>query len=123
VLALRLSFVGELGWELYPTADTAAALYHAILAAGASCGLRHAGHHALDSLRCEKGYLHWPFDACPTDTPFETGLGFTVAWDKCPFDGSEALRKLKAPRTGAPGLMHLRLVEPKPLLRHGERVL
>jgi heterotetrameric sarcosine oxidase gamma subunit len=91
VLALRVSFVGELGWELYPTADAAVALYDAIVATGAAHGLRHAGYHALDSLRCEKGYHHWPFDISPTNT--------------------------------ARRLMHVRLLDPEPLLRHGESVL
>jgi 4-methylaminobutanoate oxidase (formaldehyde-forming) len=122
VLALRVSFVGELGWELYPTADAAVALYDEIVSAGASCGLRHAGYHALDSLRCEKGYRHWPFDVGPTDTPYDTGLGFTVALRKGPFRGSEALKELES-RPPARRLMHVRLVDPEPLLRHGESVL
>lgn len=79
---LRVSFVGELGYELYPSADLAVDLYDAILAAGADLGLRHAGFHALDSLRTEKGYRHLGHDIGPAENPYQTGLGFTVALDK-----------------------------------------
>ncbi len=79
---LRVSFVGELGYELYPTADLAVNVYDAIVAAGADLGLRHAGYHALDSLRCEKGYRHLGHDIGPVDDPYQAGLGFTVALDK-----------------------------------------
>jgi glycine cleavage system aminomethyltransferase T/glycine/D-amino acid oxidase-like deaminating enzyme len=121
VPALRVSFVGELGWELYPTADLAVTVYDAIVEAGADLGLRHAGYHALDSLRSEKGYRHWPHDVGPADTPIDAGLGFTVAWDKPSFVGRDALlRAREAPRTRR--LVHLCLTDPEPLLRHGESV-
>ena len=66
---LRVSFVGELGYELYPTADVAVDVYDAVLAAGHDLGLRHAGYHALDSLRVEKGYRHLGHDIGPVDDP------------------------------------------------------
>jgi heterotetrameric sarcosine oxidase gamma subunit len=121
VLALRVSFVGELGWELYASTEVAAAMYDDIVAAGVPLGLRHAGYHALDSLRCEKGYRHWPYDIGPTQTPFETGLGFTVAADKQSFVGRSALCRARG-RQERQRLMHLRLADPGPLLRHGESV-
>jgi 4-methylaminobutanoate oxidase (formaldehyde-forming) len=122
VLAVRVSFVGELGWELYPASELAATTYDAIVAAGADLGLAHAGYHALDSLRCEKGYRHWPFDVGPLDTPMEAGLSFTVAWDKPGFVGRDALlRRREQPRRHR--LVHVRLDAPRRLLLHGESVL
>jgi 4-methylaminobutanoate oxidase (formaldehyde-forming) len=121
-LAVRVSFVGELGWELYPDAAVAGALYDAVREAGTELGLRHAGYHALDSLRSEKGYRHWPADMSPTDTPLDVGLEFTVAYDKPAFAGRDALlRAREAPRRRR--LVHLRLIDPEPLLRHGETLL
>jgi 4-methylaminobutanoate oxidase (formaldehyde-forming) len=78
-LCLRVSFVGELGYELYPSADVAVDVYDALLAAGRDLGLRHAGYHALDSLRSEKGYRHLGHDIGPSDDPYEVGLGFAVS--------------------------------------------
>jgi glycine cleavage system aminomethyltransferase T/glycine/D-amino acid oxidase-like deaminating enzyme len=122
VLAIRLSFVGELGWELYPPADSAVALHDAICEAGADLGLRHAGYHALDTLRLEKGYRHWPLDVGPVDSPLDAGLGFTVSWDKPCFIGRDAVLALRdSPRRRR--MVHVRLTEPEPLLRHGETVL
>jgi heterotetrameric sarcosine oxidase gamma subunit len=122
VLAIRVSFVGELGWELYPAWESAATLHAALCEAGADLGLRPAGYHALDTLRAEKGYRHWPFDIGPTETPLATGLGFTVGWGKGDFTGRAALLALRgAPRRRR--LVHIRLTDPEPLLRHGESVL
>ena len=99
--ALRMSYVGELGWELYVPADSAEKLYLSIVEAGHSFGLRHAGFHAMNSLRLESGYRHWGHDISDEDTPLEAGLGFAVAWHKPGgFTGREALLKQKdAPRT------------------------
>ena len=100
-LALRLSFTGELGWELYVPVESLPVLYDRLVAAGAAHGLRHAGYHALDGLRAEKGYVHWGADVGPADTPYEAGLGATVAMDKPGgFVGREALA---AARTGPAG--------------------
>lgn len=120
---LRVSFVGELGYELYPTADQAVGLYDAVVAAGADLGLRHAGYHALDSLRSEKGYRHLGHDIGPVDDPYQAGLGFTVALDKAGgFTGREALL---AKAGGAPDRrqVFVRLADPEPLLLHGESLL
>ena len=77
-----MSYVGELGWELYVPVDAAETLYLSIVQAGRSFGLRHAGFHAMNSLRLEAGYRHWGHDISDEDTPLEAGLGFAVAWDK-----------------------------------------
>ncbi len=82
VLALRISFAGELGWELYAPVESAPVLYDQLVAAGRALGLRHAGYRALDGLRAEKGFIHWGADAGPADTPYEAGLAATVALDK-----------------------------------------
>ncbi|MGQ0543844.1 MAG: aminomethyltransferase family protein [Betaproteobacteria bacterium] len=90
--ALRVSYIGEKGWELYIPAEFAVNAYDALVAAGEGLGLRHAGYHALDSLLLEKGYRSWGHDLSPADTPLEAGLGFAVAFDKSPaFIGREAL--------------------------------
>jgi len=92
VRASRITYVGELGYELYIPGEFAQSVYDVIVAAGAPCGLRLAGYHALDSLRMEKAYRHWGHDISDEDTPLEAGLGFAVAWDKPGgFLGREAL--------------------------------
>ena len=121
VLALRVSFAGELGWELYAPTESLPVLYDQLVAAGAGLGLRHAGYFALDGLRAEKGYVHWGADVGPADTPLEAGLGFTVAPDKPGgFIGREALLAAAAPRRR---LTPVLLAEPEPSLYHGESVL
>jgi 4-methylaminobutanoate oxidase (formaldehyde-forming) len=95
--ATRITYVGELGWELYVPTEFAAAAYEAVLEAGKGLGLRHAGYHAMDSLRMEKGYRSWGHDLSPADTPLEAGLGFAVAFDKnTPFIGRDALVRQRA---------------------------
>jgi glycine cleavage system T protein len=92
VRATRITYVGELGWELYVPSEFALGVYDAILAAGAEFGLKHAGYHALNSLRVEKAYRHWGHDITEEDTPLEAGLGFAVAFGKArPFIGRDAL--------------------------------
>ncbi|MEA3185669.1 MAG: hypothetical protein QOJ74_2146 [Ilumatobacteraceae bacterium] len=82
VRASRVTYVGELGWELYIPTEFSTGVFDSIVAAGSELGLRHAGYHALDSLRMEKGYRHWGHDITPDISPLEAGLGFAVAWDK-----------------------------------------
>ncbi len=122
VLALRMSYVGELGWELYIPAPDAVAVYDAIVSIGGEHGLAHAGYHAMNSLRLEAGYRHWGHDITDEDTPIEAGLAFAVAWDKPrPFIGREAL----AARRGTPPsrrLVQFRLEDPDPLLYHDEPI-
>jgi 4-methylaminobutanoate oxidase (formaldehyde-forming) len=120
--ATRISYVGELGWELYIPTEMAAHIYDTIVGAGADFGLAHAGYHALDSLRIEKAYRHWGHDITDEDTPLEAGLGFTVAWDKPGgFIGREALirqREVGVTRR----LVQFQLAAPEPLLYHNEPV-
>jgi glycine cleavage system T protein len=97
VRASRITYVGELGYELYIPTEFAQSVYDVIVAAGAPYGLRLAGYHALNSLRIEKAYRHWGHDISDEDTPLEAGLGFAVGWEKAGgFLGREALLKQRA---------------------------
>lgn len=122
VRASRITFVGELGWELYIPTEFTLGVYDEITAAGAEFGLRHTGYHALNSLRMEKGYRHWSHDITDEDTPLEAGLGFTVKFDKSGgFIGREALLAQK--ETGLPKrLLQFKLRDPLPLLYHNEPI-
>jgi glycine cleavage system aminomethyltransferase T/glycine/D-amino acid oxidase-like deaminating enzyme len=122
VRASRITYVGELGWELYIPTEFMLGVYDAILAAGHSHGLVHAGYHALNSLRIEKAYRHWGHDITDEDTPLEAGLGFAVKLDKPGgFIGREALLRLKA--RGLPKrLLQFKLQSPEPLLYHNEPI-
>ena len=91
VTALRLSYVGELGWELYTTADMGTKLWDTLWAAGQQHGLVAAGRSAFGSLRLEKGYRSWGADMTTEHDPFEAGLGFAVRMDKGDFVGRGAL--------------------------------
>jgi glycine cleavage system aminomethyltransferase T/glycine/D-amino acid oxidase-like deaminating enzyme len=97
VRALRVTFVGEAGWELYCPAEYGAGLWAALWEAGQPHGLRAGGYRAIDSLRLEKGYRVWAADITPEDTPHEAGLGFCVRADKT-FIGSEALAEREVER-------------------------
>jgi dimethylglycine oxidase len=91
VTALRLSYVGELGWELYTTADMGLKLWDTLWQAGQAHGLVAAGRSAFGSLRLEKGYRAWGTDMTTEHDPFEAGLGFAVRMDKGDFVGRRAL--------------------------------
>ena len=125
VRASRLTFVGELGYEIYVETEFAAHVYEQIVRAGAEFGLSHAGFFALNSLRMEKGYRHWGHDIGEEDTPYNGGVGFAVALDKAGgFIGREALLKQKAE-----GPLKRRLVQvmllggaEMPMLYHNEPV-
>ena len=120
--ASRITYVGELGWELYLPSEFTAGVYDVIAAAGGPFGLTHAGYHALDSLRIEKAYRHWGHDITDEDTPLEAGLGFAVKFDKPGgFIGREALLKDKAAGP-AKRLLQFRLLDPDPLLYHNEPI-
>ena len=121
VLALRMTYVGELGWEIYVPWGEAASLYEVIVAAGEDHGLRHAGYHAMNTLRLEAGYRHWGHDITDEDTPVEAGLGFAVAWDKPSFNGRDALLvQREQPRFKR--LVQFRLEDPDWLLYHDEPI-
>ncbi len=127
VRASRITYVGELGWELYLSAEFCGEVYERLLEAGAPFGLRHAGYHAMAACRVEKGYRHWSHDIADEDTPLEAGLGFTVDWQKT--DGFIGRDPLLAQR--AKGVLPKRLVQvmvandsaTAPLLYHEEPLL
>jgi 4-methylaminobutanoate oxidase (formaldehyde-forming) len=96
-LALRVTYVGELGWELYCPTEFGLALWDAVWAAGRDHGLLAGGYRAIDSCRLEKGYRVWGADITPEDTPYEAGLGFAVKLDKGDFLGLEALQDAREP--------------------------
>jgi len=121
--AVRLTYVGELGWELYVAREHATALYDAIWAAGCDHGLVNGGHYAINSLRLEKGYRAWGSDLTMDDTPLEAGLGFAVAWDKpVPFMGRDALIALRDRGQPARRLVSIVLDDPEPVLWGGELI-
>ncbi len=92
VLALRVSYVGELGWEMHIPVEFATTVYCALMQAGAEFGIANAGYRALETLRLEKGYRAWGADIGPDHTPFEAGLGWAVKLNtEIPFLGRDAL--------------------------------
>jgi 4-methylaminobutanoate oxidase (formaldehyde-forming) len=95
VLALRITYVGELGWELHMPNEYAPYVYDLLQAQGKSFGLRSVGYRAIDSLRLEKGYRYWSGDISPESTPLEAGLDFCVKLDKGDFIGRRALLSQK----------------------------
>ena len=109
VLAMRVTYVGELGWELHVPADYGAGVYDDLMSAGADLGIRPVGLAAMSSLRLEKGYRDMGVDIDNTDNPIEAGLGFAVAWDKPGgFIGRDALLAARAegpPKHRVVGLM------------------
>ncbi len=95
VRALRVTYVGELGWELHMPISSTGEVFDAIMAAGRSYGIAPAGYRALESLRLEKGYRAWSSDITPNDTPLHAGLGWAVKLkSNQPFMGREALEKM-----------------------------
>ena len=122
VRASRITFVGELGWELYIPTEFMQDTYDRIVAAGAEWGLVHAGYHALNSLRTEKAYRHWSHDITDEDSPLEAGLDFVVKWDKAGgFVGREALLEQREKGLSR-HLLQLRLKDPEPLIYHNEPI-
>ncbi len=122
VRASRVTYVGELGWELYVPTEFAAAVFDVLVHGGEQGGIALAGYHALNSLRMEKGYRHWGHDITPDTSPLEAGLGFAVAWDKAGgFIGKEALTRQResGPRTR---LVQFALDRSEALLYHNEPI-
>ncbi|HEY6823675.1 MAG TPA: FAD-dependent oxidoreductase [Steroidobacteraceae bacterium] len=122
-LALRITYVGELGWELYIPVPCAIGVYDAIVEAGKPLGLRHCGYHALNSLRIEKAYREWSHDIGPDDTPLDAGLAFTCAWTKPEgFIGRDALLAARSqPRRRR--LVQFLLSDPSAMLYYNEPIL
>ena len=124
VRASRITYVGELGWELYIPAESALHVHERVLQTGLDFGLAHAGLRAMNACRTEKGYRHWGHDIGVEDNPLQAGLAFTCAWDKPGgFRGREAL--LRARERGLPErrLVQIQLQDPSALLIHDEPIL
>ncbi|WP_088284443.1 FAD-dependent oxidoreductase [Kineosporia sp. A_224] len=122
VLALRVTYVGELGFELHVPADLAVSVWDSLFAAGADLGTRPVGLAAMESLRLEKGYRDYGVDIENTDGVVEAGLGFAVATDKpAPFAGRDAVLAARTDRTRR--MVHVLLDDPEPLLHGGEPLL
>ena len=120
----RLSYVGELGWELYIPIKDAKNIYEIIVKDGEKFKLTHAGAHAMDIMRMEKGYLHWGHDISPGENPFEAGIGFAVKLNKEEdFIGKENLIKIKDKKNKQLVMLTLEKSEPGyPLLLHDEPI-
>jgi sarcosine dehydrogenase len=95
VLALRVTYVGELGYELYMPTEYAGHVYELLWGEGYNLGVANAGYRAIESLRLEKGYRYWSADVTPDYNPYDAGLGFCVALEKEKFIGREALVKIR----------------------------
>jgi 4-methylaminobutanoate oxidase (formaldehyde-forming) len=128
LLLARITYLGELGYELYIPAPEALGVYDALQSAGAAYDLRPVGLKALASLRMEKAYRDFGHDIDNTDCPLEAGLGFALALDKpTAFVGRDAVLARKAANAAAGGmprrLVQVRVLDPEPLLFHAEIVL
>jgi 4-methylaminobutanoate oxidase (formaldehyde-forming) len=121
--ASRITYVGELGWELYIPAEFALHVFDRIVEAGARHDLKLAGYHAMNSCRLEKAYRHWGHDIGIEDTPLEAGLGFAVAWDKPGgFIGRAALIKQREAGVPRKRLVQFKLEDDRALLYHEEPI-
>ena len=120
--AHRISYVGELGWEIYVSTDQAAHVFETLAEAGADHGLKLCGLHALDSCRIEKAFRHFGHDITDEDHVLEAGLGFAVRTDKPDFIGRDAVLA-KRDAGLARRLLQFRLENPDPMLFHNEAVV
>jgi 4-methylaminobutanoate oxidase (formaldehyde-forming) len=121
VLAIRITYVGELGWEFHLPIDYAAAVYDLLWEAGKSYGLTNAGYRAIDSLRLEKGYRYWSGDISPEHTPFEAGLNFCVKLNKGDFNGRSSLMAQK--EKGIPRRLCCLTIQSGPLMPVGKEAI
>ena len=120
VRAVRISYMGELGYEIYVSTEFAQHVFDRMMAVGEDFDLRLAGYHAMDSLRQEKGFRHWGHDIGIEDNPFEAGLGFAIDWG-ANFIGRKALE----PRRGQPmtrRLVQFQLSDPEARIYHDEPI-
>ena len=123
-LCVRITYLGELGYELYIPTDQAMHVYEQLVSAGEVVGLRHTGLKALASLRMEKGYRDYGHDIDNTDSVLEAGLGFAVALDKPGgFVGRDAVLVKKSAGSLTRRLVQVRVLDPEPLTHHAEIVL
>jgi len=121
--ASRITYVGELGWELYIPTEFARGVFDAVMATGEPLGLRLAGMHAMDSCRIEKAYRSWGHDISDEDTPLEAGLVFACKLDKnIDFLGKDALLRQRERGAPAKRLLQFALDDPEPLLYHNEPI-
>ena len=124
VLCVRITYAGELGYELNIPSEQALHVYDRIMSVGAQFGLRHAGLKALASLRLEKGYRDYGHDIDNMDDPYSTGLGFAVRLNKeCDFIGKQASIERKANMIYTHRLVNVLLRDPEPILMHHEIML
>ncbi len=120
--AHRVTYVGELGWEIYASADMAGHVFETLYDAGQDLGLKLCGMHMMDSCRIEKGFRHFGHDITCEDHVLEAGLGFAVKTDKPDFIGRDAVLAKK--ESGLENRMvQFKLTDPEPLLYHNEPVL
>lgn len=120
--AHRVTYVGELGWELYVPTEMAAHVFETLEEAGADVGLKLCGLHMMDSCRIEKAFRHFGHDITDEDHVLEAGLGFAVKTGKGDFIGRDAVLRMK--EAGLPRrMMQFRLSDPEPLLFHNEAIL
>jgi 4-methylaminobutanoate oxidase (formaldehyde-forming) len=120
--AHRVTYVGELGWEIYVSSDMAGHAFETLFDAGQDMGLKLCGMHMMDSCRIEKGFRHFGHDITCEDHVVDAGLGFAVKTDKPNFIGREAViaRKETGPQAR---LVQFKLTDPEPLLFHNEPIL
>ncbi len=125
VRASRITYVGELGWELYVSTEFAVHVFDALLTAGKAFDLRPIGLHAMNSLRIEKAYRHWGHDVSEEDSPLEAGLGFVVDLNKPSFIGRDAIARQKAQQKDIglkQRLVQFLLRDPEAMLYHNEPI-
>ena len=120
--AHRVSYVGELGWELYVSSDMAAHAFETLHAAGQDMGLKLCGMHVMDCCRIEKGFRHFGHDITAEDHVLEAGLGFAVKTDKPAFIGRDAVLR-KREEGLKTRMVQFKLTDPEPLLYHNEPIL
>lgn len=118
----RVTYVGELGWEVYISADQAGHVFEALHEAGQGMGVRLCGMHMMDTCRIEKGFRHFGHDITSEDHVLEAGLGFAVKKDKPDYIGREAVLKKQEQGLNM-RLLQFKLDDPEPLLYHAEPVL
>jgi 4-methylaminobutanoate oxidase (formaldehyde-forming) len=123
VLAFRVTYLGELGYELYIPTEFAPTVFDVLVEKGKDLGMKHAGLQALNTLRIEKAYREYGHDTDNADTPLEAGLGFVLDFDKPGgFIGKEALVRQRESGILKQRFVQFLLEDPEPLLHYGEQV-